>query len=649
MATAGGAAAASGEDKSNGGKIPAPVFDGTSKTMKKYRREVATWQIGTEPKPPKQGATLLASLKGKAEEACEELELDSIKGDDSVEAFLEYLGKRFPEIEVLETPALLETFVRPACVRHKYEEIRDYNNRFNGIATKLKAKGIQVPDEVLADLYIKGARLPPERAASVLNGVGKKFNPTKIQEQVMINLPKVSVVDGHKDSHDKGGYGGHKHKDHKRAYATETYEEDRRAEFDGASSDSSDDYEDELPDELQDAIDEAEGQVAFFTKKTVRAKDKLKEAKQARGYFAKRDGGNPPKRDDPKIAKMKARTHCGACGRKGHRRSDPQCPKKNDPNAKVDIPRKGSNRTTIATNETSDAQEPHVAEMTVAAVYQQDQRSAARDKKYGALRSIDWTQMRQAAGLPEEVTAAAFFINKDHQCLMAATSSALIYLNVEDLLKESGGKLTIDTACTRCVGGLDWYSDIKKRLAAFNIQPIEYPEKEPFRFGASKVVFSLKAALIPCSVNGKAFHRLFSRKAQSELDTVYHAGDNKLDIKSIDEHDIQMGLSRAGHPALDITNFTPGCKPVSDVSDTKAEVRLYPCASYHAETAVASAAKPAVPEARHQGVASETDESQSDTDCDALDSAELFEQQVRKAMSAYIPSRQSSSGSEDEA
>ncbi|CAK0847915.1 unnamed protein product [Prorocentrum cordatum] len=640
----GGAATASGEDKSNGGKIPVPVFDGTSKTMKKYRREVATWQIGTEVKPPKKGATLLASLKDKAEEAHEELDLDAIKGDDSVEVFLEYLGRRFPEIEVLETPALLETFVRPACVRHRYEEIRDYNNRFNGIATKLKAKGIQVPDEVLADLYIKGARLPPERAASVLNGVGNQFNPTKIQGQLMINLPKVSVVDGNKDSHDKGGYGGHKNKDHKRAYATETYEEDRRAELDGASSDSSDDYEDELPDELQDVIDEAEGQVAFFTKRMVRAKDKLKEAKQARGYFAKRDGGNPPKRDDPKIAKMKARTHCGACGQKGHWRGDPQCSKKNDPNAKADIPKKRSNRTNIATHETSDAQEPHVAEMTVAAVYQQDQRAAARDRKYGALRSIDWAQIRQAAELPEEVTAVAFFTNKDHQCLMAATSSALIYLSVEDLLKESGGKLTFDAACIRCVGGLDWYSDIKKRLAAFNIQPIEYPEKEPFRFGASKVAFSLEAALIPCSVNGKAFTvrmsivrsavpGLLSRKAQSELDIVYHAGDSKLDIKSIDEHDIQMGLSRAGHPTLDITGFTPNYKPVLDVSDTKAEIRLHPCASYHAETAVASAAKLVVPEARQPGVASEADESPSDTDCNALDSAELFEQQVRQETS----------------
>eukprot|EP00959_Pyramimonas_sp_CCMP1952_P295860 6188726-Pyramimonas_sp.AAC.1 len=61
---------------------------------------------------------------------------------------------------------------------------------------------------VLADLYIEGARLPQERAASVLNGVGNKFSPTKIQGQLMINLPEVSVVDGHKEHrHDKGGYG----------------------------------------------------------------------------------------------------------------------------------------------------------------------------------------------------------------------------------------------------------------------------------------------------------------------------------------------------------------------------------------------------------------------------------------------------------
>ena len=52
-----------------------------------------------------------------------------------------------------------------------------------------------------------------------------------------------------------------------------------------------------LPGELRGALDEAEGRAAFLTKKMARAKDKLEEANQARVYFAKRDAGQPPRKD----------------------------------------------------------------------------------------------------------------------------------------------------------------------------------------------------------------------------------------------------------------------------------------------------------------------------------------------------------------
>ncbi|CAK0883272.1 unnamed protein product [Prorocentrum cordatum] len=396
---------------------------------------------------------LLASLKGKAEEACEELDLDSIKGNDSVEVFLTYLGECFPEIEVLETPALLEAFVKPACVRYKFEDVRDYNNR----------------DRIADDASI-----------------------------------------------------------------------------------SSEDFGDDLPDELQDALDVKEEQVAFFTKKMVRAKDA----------------------------------------------------------PRADIPRKGANMTNMTTNDgAGDAQEPHTAEMTVAPVYQHEQINARRARRQEAL--------RQDADVPAEVTAAHLYIDKGTQCLMAATESELIYISVAELLKGSGGRLTFDTACSRCIGGLDWYNDIKKKM----------------------VTHTIKAALIPCSVNGKALTvkmsivrsavpGLFSRQAQSELDTVYHAGDNKLDMNCVNENDIEMSLSRAGHPTLDTTGFTPGYGPVQDVSDTKAEIRLHSRATYHAETAVVGPAKTAEPERLDRGVdASEADESQSESDSSELDSAELFQQQ----------------------
>eukprot|EP00974_Lingulodinium_polyedra_P070056 6778884-Lingulodinium_polyedra.AAC.1 len=73
------------------------------------------------------------------------------------------------------------------------------------------------------------------------------------------------------------------------------------------------------------------------------------------------------------------------------------------------------------------------------------------------------------------------------------------------MLKDCGGMLTLDSACSRSVGGQAWYQDLKKRLLAAGCRPIEYPEREPFRFGASKTIYSTVGALIPCAVGGAGF------------------------------------------------------------------------------------------------------------------------------------------------
>ena len=92
-----GAVATAG-DKDGAANIKVPSFDGTSTTMKKYKRQVSIWEIGTDIVEAKRGANLLAALTGKAEEACEELDETTIKGADGVKTFLEYLSGKFPEI-----------------------------------------------------------------------------------------------------------------------------------------------------------------------------------------------------------------------------------------------------------------------------------------------------------------------------------------------------------------------------------------------------------------------------------------------------------------------------------------------------------------------------------------------------------------------
>ena len=62
---------------------------------------------------------------------------------------------------------------------------------------------------------------------------------------------------------------------------------------------------------------------------------------------------------------------------------------------------------------------------------------------------------------------------------------------------------------------------------------------------------------------------LFSRPAQSELESVYCAGPNWLDIETIGEDSAQTGLSWASHQSLDISESAPACEPAQDVFDAK--------------------------------------------------------------------------------
>ena len=454
--------------------------------MKKYKRQVAIWEIGTDVAEAKRGANLLAALTGKAEEACEELDESTLKGSDGVKTFLEYLSSKFPEIDVIDTPEVLTQFVKPACFRLRNEEIRDFNNRFNNLVTKLKAKKISVPDELVAFLYMAGARLPTERQASVLNGVGNVYDTQKLQNALMVNLPKVAVLDGTSDRH--GGYGnGQKHSDNKarRIFVTENDGDDSDESSDDDSAGS------EVPEELNDVVDQAEEQVAFFTKKFARAKDKLREAKQARGYYSKgKSQSGAGGKESDRIKKLKLRSHCGACGAQGHWRGDPECPKKNDPHAKADIPRRGAHKNHMTTADAqsalsgssagtpaSSAQQGslkvHTTQMTTAvAGCELDKKRKVeycRDLDPGVIKIREIRDQLDAIAerckpesfmlpeLPEEVSAASFFrhTGNPNETYMAthAKHCEEVYISVEELVKDAGGRLTFDTACSKCVGG----------------------------------------------------------------------------------------------------------------------------------------------------------------------------------------------------
>ena len=81
----------------------------------------------------------------------------------------------------------------------------------------------------------------------------------------------------------------------------------------------------------------------------------------------------------------------------------------------------------------------------------------------------------------------------------------------------------------------------------------------------------MRMSIVQCAIPG-----LLSGTALRWLATVYYADTNTLDLERIKEFGIQMGLSKVGHPTLEIMDLGDDNKLVDNVSDTLAEVRFHP-------------------------------------------------------------------------
>ena len=114
-------------------QVRVPKFDGTTITLKQYRRKVMVWEHTTEIPASKRGLTLYSELEGRAQKYLEEIDLEPLMEAGGVAALLAALELKFPEIQVHDTWQLSRQFVKPALFRTKGEEILDYNNRFDGV------------------------------------------------------------------------------------------------------------------------------------------------------------------------------------------------------------------------------------------------------------------------------------------------------------------------------------------------------------------------------------------------------------------------------------------------------------------------------------------------------------------------------------
>ena len=142
---------------------PPPLKDGDD--FEDWEREVKIWQLATSIPEAKHGASIYLSLEGKARECCKTIPVDQLQGRDGVTVLLTKLRELYAkdaEETAFRAYEDFETFTRSSTM-----DIQDFINEFDHKYQKIKAKGMELPDGVLAYRLLKSANISAEKQALV--------------------------------------------------------------------------------------------------------------------------------------------------------------------------------------------------------------------------------------------------------------------------------------------------------------------------------------------------------------------------------------------------------------------------------------------------------------------------------------------------
>ena len=142
---------------------PPPLKDGDD--FEEWEREIQIWQLVTGIPQAKQGASIYLSLEGKARECCKTIPVAQLQGADGVTALttkLRELYAKDAEETAFRAYEDFETFTRDSTM-----EIQDYINEFDRRYQKIKAKGMELPEGVLAYRLLKSANISSQKQALV--------------------------------------------------------------------------------------------------------------------------------------------------------------------------------------------------------------------------------------------------------------------------------------------------------------------------------------------------------------------------------------------------------------------------------------------------------------------------------------------------
>ena len=245
----------------------------------------------TKLNPSQRALVLYQHLQGAAWINAEQLAVDRLSAPDGIDYFKEWITQHYLDVEVTQVGRSLSDLFRK-LKRRPAQSFRDYVAEYNRLSARVAECGCRLPDIASAWLFVDRANLDESTEVSLLASVGNRYHLQQLQQAAIIldrSMRKPWERAGRANT----------------VHMTEEIEDEEG------------DEEPVLQDELGDH-DNGDLYVSYMT-----AKARYKDAAKARGV----DVEAVRRTAEQKVALAKSKSHCAACGQKGHWHRDAVCPK----------------------------------------------------------------------------------------------------------------------------------------------------------------------------------------------------------------------------------------------------------------------------------------------------------------------------------
>lgn len=153
-------------------KVSPPTFGGVGYEL--YKRELQAWEAVTDVAKEKRGIIIALSLPDSHEskikdKVFESIPLGDLKKENGLETLIQFLDKHLQKDDLEEAWQRFEEFEE--CSKKSTESMANYIDDFDRKYTRIKDKGVTIPENLLAFKLLKGAGLTRDERLVIMTGI----------------------------------------------------------------------------------------------------------------------------------------------------------------------------------------------------------------------------------------------------------------------------------------------------------------------------------------------------------------------------------------------------------------------------------------------------------------------------------------------